>query len=577
MKALSSLAFSYMSRSRGHFVFASVGLIVGTATLVFFLGLSGGIREKVLNRLYPVNQVEFQLEKVRIFGLGIEVPARLDDAVLASISRLDGVAAAYPKQRSRFQARLWGGGDILGTTARVEAFFDGIRPDLIVDELRQSEIAALGPESTGVKCSSAAECGPGSGCVSGSCIRTTWWNQFHGTGGVVSCSGDDGCPPGENCLNSVCSKVCAGGVACRTSCADSAASCAPGEICGDDRMCHRLTCRLESAGVQMYDDPVKLRGSVTGLADGVTGAALPEMCPQDSYCAAVSTISLNGYCEGAIPVLLSPFLLDVYNDVAATALGMRRLSGMEVTLGVKFAMLFGESYFAPDAPAADRIVRRCYVVGFSDKAMEFGVTMPLDDVVRANAMLRGRDLAAEYTSVVVETKRNEDVPALVEDLKVLGLVLAPRSEAGRKAANVLMLLTLIFAAVSLIILMISAINIAHTFLMLVSERRREIAIYRSVGATIGDIRMLVLGEALVLGLAGGIVGNLCGWLLSRAANQVAASVLSRIPGSPTDLFAFTPTVFAVSLLCAVIFALLGAWGPSRRASRMDPAGVLSQN
>jgi ABC-type antimicrobial peptide transport system permease subunit len=140
-----------------------------------------------------------------------------------------------------------------------------------------------------------------------------------------------------------------------------------------------------------------------------------------------------------------------------------------------------------------------------------------------------------------------------------------------------MVLTMVFVGVSLVILLISAINISHTFLMLVSERRREIAIYRSVGASARQIRFIISGEALMLGIAGGIAGNIVGWLASRLANVLARPVFDRIPGSPSDLFSFSTSVFGFCLVCAVAFALVGAYGPSRRAAMTDPAAVLSQD
>jgi ABC-type antimicrobial peptide transport system permease subunit len=287
-------------------------------------------------------------------------------------------------------------------------------------------------------------------------------------------------------------------------------------------------------------------------------------------------LSARGFCEVPVPALVSPFLLEVYNSVAATAMGLRKLSGLEVMLGVQFAVLFGESYFAPDERVDRRVVKRARIVGFSNKAMEFGVTVPLPYVERANLALRGREEAAEYTSVIVETHRNEDVPGIVDDARVLGLTLSPRSEEGRKAANVLLVLTIVFAMVSLVILGISAINITHTFLMLVTERRAEIAVWRAVGATLLDVRLLVLGEALVLGLAGGAAGLAVAYGLSRAANAAASGVLAHVPGSPSDLFVFPPPVIAAGVACAVLFAVVGAWVPASRAARTDPATVLSQ-
>ncbi len=571
-----------MSRSRRHFAFAGVGLIVGSATLAFFLGLSSGVRERVLNRLYPVNQVEFQAEQVSLFGLGITVPTRLDRATLGALERLPGVTSVHPKQRAKFQSRLWGGADVLGREARVESFFDGIEPVLIRDELRAAEAAVLGPERLNLACEADADCGIQTRCDDGWCARATWWDGFADLGATAWCRDDDGCPPGQRCMAGRCREPCQGSCgggliceagACMALCDDDA-DCLPGAICRlevDGGVCERLQCRLADPHDQMENDLLRLRGRVVAPA-GSAG----RPCPEGTYCAARNLVSADGTCEAPIPALVSPFLLDIYNSMVATALGLRRLSGLEVVLGVRFAILFGESYFVADGPVQERVVRRARVVGFSPKAMEFGVTVPLPYVVRANAAQRGRQASAEFTSVVVQTERNEDVPRLVEDARVMGLTLAPRSEEGRKAANVLLILTMVFAMVSLVILGISAINITHTFLMLVTERRAEIAVYRSVGARLLDIRLLFLGEAAVLGLVGGSLGVVVAWGLSRIVNGLAAGLLRGIPGSPQDLFLFSPTVVAAGVGCAVVFALVGAWLPSRAAARTDPAVVLSQ-
>jgi ABC-type antimicrobial peptide transport system permease subunit len=70
--------------------------------------------------------------------------------------------------------------------------------------------------------------------------------------------------------------------------------------------------------------------------------------------------------------------------------------------------------------------------------------------------------------------------------------------------------TLVFTLVSVLIVGIAAVNISHTFLMNVYQRRREIGVLRAVGASRADVRALVLGEALVLGVLGGLSGALLG-------------------------------------------------------------------
>lgn len=575
----------HLARSRTHLAFAAVGLVVGSASLVFFLALTGGIRERVLNRLYPVNQVELQREMVRVFGLGLEVPSRLDEAVLSALRGLPGVQGVWPKQKSRFQAILWGGREVFGRDFRVESFFDGIDPVLVRDEIRHAEQEAYGPEVLSGRCETDQDCGLGAACRAGACGRRTFWDRFRDPGGDLLCRDDGGCPPGEACIDGRCGIPCGdqgcgeGGVCDRGRCRKACGSdedCLPGETCSSGaggRACRRLECRLENVQQVFSSDPEVIRGWV--VSSNPSAGESPRRCPLGTWCATGSVRSVEGTCEAPIPVILSPSLLEIYNRVVASAMGMQPVSGLEILLGVPFSMVFGESFFIEDAPVDRRVLRRCVVVGFSNKALDFGFTVPLGVVVRANAMMRGREGAAEATSVILETARNEDLAAAVEDAKVLGLVPAPRSEEARKASQVLRILSWVFGLVSGVMLVISSIHITHTFLMLLTERRLEIAVYRAVGARLSDIRAMVFLEAGLLGVFGGGAGTGLAWLLAQGVNRLPG--MGGLPGlaGVSRLFDFSPGVLLAGVACAEVFALVGAWLPAARAARMDPAAVLS--
>ena len=97
----------------------------------------------------------------------------------------------------------------------------------------------------------------------------------------------------------------------------------------------------------------------------------------------------------------------------------------------------------------------------------------------------------------------------------------------------------------------------------VSRRTREFGIRMAVGASAGSIVKLVLREAgwlVVAGVAAGLAGA---W----AAGRVVSSMLFGI--APTDL---ASTLAAVGVLAAA--ALIAAWVPARRASRVDPNRAL---
>jgi predicted permease len=97
----------------------------------------------------------------------------------------------------------------------------------------------------------------------------------------------------------------------------------------------------------------------------------------------------------------------------------------------------------------------------------------------------------------------------------------------------------------------------------VAQRTRELGIRMAIGATIGSIRWLVLREAAwVLGV-GIVVGLGLVWSLGRVMDSLLFGI------SATD-----PASTATAIVVLLFAGTLGAWIPSRRASRVDPIRAL---
>jgi len=598
--------FQNIRRNQRSFMLSSVGLVVGVATLTFFVHLGLGIQDGVLNRIYPVNQIEFEPQTIGVLGMRQEVISadRLDANLVHDFEALPDVVAVFPKQRSKFQARLWGGQALFGYSARMEAFFDGLEPELVSNEVKQREIGDT-PRQTSPRartaCKVDAECRLGFRCGGeGRCEASTWWDRFADHGMALVCSSDANCPSGLLCQAGLCGVACGAGCGpdqrcvgavetpeapfegvCRVTCQNDG-QCPSAHICqiaADGGTCQRLTCTIERAEDQLLDNSAKLAGLVTNrCANGAepgTPGCVQHACPADTYCAPKALTTAEGYCEQPIPVLLSPVLMEIFNSSAAVSLGMQKIDGLQAMLGVQFMMHFGNSYFAADLPQDQQLVKRTEIVGFSEKALELGVTMPLAYVRALNARFKGPSASAAYDTLIIQTVGNEDVSSLIRKAESWGLGLSRKSEDARKAADLLFILTIVFSFISLVILFVAGVNIAHTFLTLVTERRHEIGIMRAIGASRGDIRRLFLSEALMLGLFGGLLGNILSWAATRGVNALAQTYLKDIPFKPDDFFVYDARVVFGGIAFACVFCLVGALLPARKAARLDPAVVLS--
>jgi ABC-type antimicrobial peptide transport system permease subunit len=125
------------------------------------------------------------------------------------------------------------------------------------------------------------------------------------------------------------------------------------------------------------------------------------------------------------------------------------------------------------------------------------------------------------------------------------------------------IMTNLLLVVALISLIVGGVGIMNIMLVSVSERTREIGIRMAVGARSRDILRQFLVEAIVLCLAGGIVGI----LLGRGISLTITAVLHwpTLPSVP----AIVASV-AVALSVGMIFGYYPAW----KASRLDPIEAL---
>jgi ABC-type antimicrobial peptide transport system permease subunit len=125
------------------------------------------------------------------------------------------------------------------------------------------------------------------------------------------------------------------------------------------------------------------------------------------------------------------------------------------------------------------------------------------------------------------------------------------------------LITRLLLYVAMISLMVGGVGIMNIMLVSVTERTREIGLRMAVGAEPNDILRQFLTEAIVLCLAGGIMGIIAG----RGASMIVSKVL-HWPTAPSIGAVVAAVVVSASV--GVIFGFYPAW----KGSRLDPIDAL---
>jgi len=273
---------------------------------------------------------------------------------------------------------------------------------------------------------------------------------------------------------------------------------------------------------------------------------------------------------------MNPLMIDFYNANVVSQLDTQPLNNECFVLGLKGYFWLGFSFLRESQPKRWQRLRWAEIVGFSNKAMHLGGTVPLGYVERFNQFYLGGHATENYDTALLQVPRNEEVASVIERIHEQRYELSSYSRDAQKAAQMMLMITLTFLLISLIIIIISAMNISHTFLMVIFERQREIGIMRAIGASKWDIRKIILGESALIGLAAGIFGNGLSYSLSRLVNGLASDLRERFPVIPDDFFIYDWKLILGSVGFALCFCLLGAWIPANRAAKMDPAVVLTR-
>ncbi len=215
------------------------------------------------------------------------------------------------------------------------------------------------------------------------------------------------------------------------------------------------------------------------------------------------------------------------------------------------------------------------LVGFADADGMPGATVALVSLPEAQRML---DLGNGLSELLVTTEQGHAVDEVLASVRSeLGDDYAVASAQDTAAASAaaaqeqLGSLGLVLTAMSAAALLVGALLIANTFTIVTSQRRREIALVRAAGATAGQVTRAVLGEAVIIGALGSLLGTGLGILTADGLRLVAGAFGTDLPQGRAAVSAST---LVVSVAVGLAVTVVAAVGAARRAARVAPVEAL---
>ncbi len=243
-------------------------------------------------------------------------------------------------------------------------------------------------------------------------------------------------------------------------------------------------------------------------------------------------------------------------------LGMRTLPLKEQAHVLRVAGVLPE-----EGQALSGFVRLLVPLDFAASLQKVTFFSTLDLVTRG-------DDTGGYTAARVQL-RSEDAYAEVKSaIERQGLFATGFRDQFAQLDRLFAILNGTLAIVGLIALFVATIGIANTMMMNVMERTREIGVMKAIGGEDGDVQRLFVAESLLLGIAGGALGLVFGWLLTAGLSAGVIAYLDRIGIPPVDVFYTPPGLVAAIVAVTLVVSVSAGFLPARRAARVEPIDAL---
>jgi lipoprotein-releasing system permease protein len=194
----------------------------------------------------------------------------------------------------------------------------------------------------------------------------------------------------------------------------------------------------------------------------------------------------------------------------------------------------------------------------------------------AARQLTGEETPATVIQVMLDDARAyREVGAVLQSRLGPDYVIEDWATLNRTAFAALNLQRLAFAVVIGLVILVAALNIVTTLMLLVTEKRRDIAILLAMGATPRTILLVFLAQGLALGLAGALCGGLLGAATAIICDRYDLIQLdARMYSIASVPFRFSLLDTGIVLGVALSVSLLATIYPAWRAATLNPVEGL---
>ena len=128
-------------------------------------------------------------------------------------------------------------------------------------------------------------------------------------------------------------------------------------------------------------------------------------------------------------------------------------------------------------------------------------------------------------------------------------------------------------AVSVTLLIVAGFGIYNILNMLIYEKMNDIAILKATGFSGTDVQMIFMSQAIIIGVAGGILGLIIGSSFSFIIDRLPFET-EALPTIKTYPVNYNPWFYVIGITFALISTFFAGYLPSSKAKKIDPVQII---
>lgn len=189
----------------------------------------------------------------------------------------------------------------------------------------------------------------------------------------------------------------------------------------------------------------------------------------------------------------------------------------------------------------------------------------------------GRPPTSPYSGLIVVAAHLDEVHTVRTSITVLGYATSAPEHLVASVLRYLHVVDIVLGGIGTVALVIAVLGIANALLAAVRERQREIGVLKAIGAKDGDILRWFELEALLVGLAGGVLGSALGLAVTAVMGAIVTGYLVAQGLAGIDLGSIPWGIAALGVAGSVLLSMAAGAVPALRAARLparDAVGSL---